>query len=185
MARRLAFQMQDGVAAPGFTVREVVGMGRLAHRRGLLAGGGVADDAVVARWLAAFDLTALAGRMVEGLSGGERQRVMIARALAQEPQVLLLDEPTNHLDVRHRFAVLERVRTLGLAVLATLHEIEFAARLCDRVVLLHEGAVVADGPPSDVLTPAVVERVYGVAASIDHHPATGQIRVDLQPLRRT
>ena len=182
MARRLAFQAQDDAAALGFTVREVVGMGRLAHGRGLLAGPGAADAAIVARWLDAFDLAALAGRTVESLSGGERQRVAVARALAQEPRVLLLDEPTNHLDVRHRFAVLERVRALGLTMLATLHEVEFAGRACDRLVLMRAGAVVADGAPADVLTPAIIEAVYGIAARVDHHPATGDIRVDLRPL---
>ncbi len=186
MARRLAFQAQDHAAALGFTVREAVGMGRLAHRGGAFAGlrSSTDDDAIVALWLDAFDLAALGGRMVESLSGGERQRVTIARALVQAPRILLLDEPTNHLDVRHRFAVLERVRALGLTVVATLHEIEAAARTCDRVVLMHEGAVAADGPPAEVLAPATIERVFGVAADVDRHPVTGEIRIDLRPLRR-
>ena len=99
----------------------------------------------------------------------------MARALAQEPQILLLDEPTNHLDVRHRFEALHQVRALGITVVATLHELEAAGRLCDRLILLHRGSVVADGEPADVLTPDNIERVYDVDASVDRHPTTRQI----------
>ncbi len=181
LARTLAFQAQDQVAALGFDVRDVVRMGRLVHRAGLFSGPSARDDAVVAGLLEAFELDALARRPFESLSGGERQRVAIARALAQEPRVLLLDEPTNHLDVRHRFLVLEHVRALGITVLASLHDLELAGRFCDRILLLDAGAAIAEGLPQDVLTPGAIAAIYGVAASVDRHAATGQIRIDLQP----
>ncbi|WP_210260906.1 ABC transporter ATP-binding protein [Enterovirga aerilata] len=182
LARRLALQAQDTDAALGFTVREVVGMGRLAHRAGFFAGETARDAATIDRCLSALDLTGFAKRPVETLSGGERQRVMIARALAQEPSILLLDEPTNHLDIRHQFSVLRLVRSLGLTVIATLHDVELAGRVADRVVLLREGRVIADGVPPAALSPAVIREVYGVSAVVDRQPGTGQIRIDLQPL---
>jgi iron complex transport system ATP-binding protein len=184
LARRLALQAQDAEAALGFSVREVVAMGRLAHRVSPFGSRSKGDDVVVARCLDALELTALSGRRMEALSGGERQRVMIARALAQEPTVLLLDEPTNHLDVQHRFAVLDLVRELGITVVATLHDIELAARTCDRLVLLKGGAVVADGTPFEALTANSIASVYGVSGEIDRQPGTGKIRVDLQPTGR-
>jgi len=109
LARVMAVQTQESAAALGYSVREVVAMGRLAHRR-LFSGDTRRDIEVVEEALARFDIAFLADRRVETLSGGERQRVSIARALAQEPRILLLDEPTNHLDIRHQFATLLEIR---------------------------------------------------------------------------
>jgi iron complex transport system ATP-binding protein len=181
-ARLLALQAQDAAGALGYSVSDVVGMGRLAHRRGLFSAGTAGDATVVEEAMRLLDVTPHAERLVETLSGGERQRVMIARAVAQQPSILLLDEPTNHLDVRHRFAVMDAVRRLGITVVATLHDIEFAARLCDRIVVLASGRIGADGTAGEALSSSLIEDVYGVASSIDHHPVTGQIRIDLQPL---
>ncbi|PGH57140.1 iron ABC transporter ATP-binding protein [Azospirillum palustre] len=182
LARRLALQAQDSTAALGFTVRDVVGMGRLVHRRSPFAGAGAEDRAIVEDALDRLELSGLAGRAVEQLSGGERQRVMIARALAQRPRILLLDEPTNHLDIHHRFAVLDLVRSLGITVVATLHDIELAARWCDRILLLADGRLQADAAPEDALTPDRLTAVYRVAAAVDRRPEDGLLRIDLSPL---
>lgn len=184
LARRLALQAQDADTALGFRVRDVVGLGRLAHRRGLLAGEDDHDRAVVERALVLLDLGGLADSAIETLSGGERQRVMLARALAQEPEILLLDEPLNHLDVHHRFEVLALVRSLGITVLAVLHDLDLAGRYCDRVVIMKAGRVVADAPPGAALTREHLTPAFAVEASVDRHPATRQIRIDLQPIRR-
>lgn len=182
LARRLALQAQDATAALGFTVRDVVGMGRLAHRRSPFAGAGAEDRAIVEDALDRLELSGLAERTVEQLSGGERQRVMIARALAQRPRILLLDEPTNHLDIHHRFAVLDLVRSLGITVVATLHDIELAARWCDRILLLADGRLQADAAPEEALTPDRLTAVYRVAAAVDRRPDDGRLRIDLSPL---
>ncbi|MBP2305560.1 ATP-binding cassette domain-containing protein [Azospirillum melinis] len=182
LARRLALQAQDSPAALGFTVRDVVGMGRLVHRRSPFAGAGAEDRAIVEDALDRLDLSGLAGRAVEQLSGGERQRVTIARALAQRPRILLLDEPTNHLDIHHRFAVLDLVRSLGITVVATLHDIELAARWCDRILLLADGRLQADAAPEDALTPDRLTAVYRVAAAVDRRPQDSRLRIDLSPL---
>ncbi len=191
LARRLALQAQDATAALGFTVRDVVGMGRLVHRRSPFGGAAAGvqatvDRAAVDRALEKLELTGLAERPVERLSGGERQRVMIARALAQEPRILLLDEPTNHLDIHHRFAVLDLLRSLarsqGVTVVATLHDIDLAARWCDRILLMRDGRLLADAAPEDALTPDRLAAVYRVAARVDRHPADNRLRIDLSPL---
>jgi iron complex transport system ATP-binding protein len=106
----------------------------------------------------------LARRSVAQLSGGERQRVLIARAVAQESAHLLLDEPTNHLDIRYQHEVLSLVRHLGGTIVVVLHDLNLAARYCDRLVLLDRGAVAGAGTPDEVLQPDLIRRVYGIDA---------------------
>ncbi len=178
VARRLAFLDQETTADLPLTVLEVVMLGRTPHK-GLFDRDDDGDRALVARALAATELTGFEDRSWETLSGGERQRARIARAIAQEPSILLLDEPTNHLDVSHQLQVLRLVRGLGLACLAALHDLNLAAMFCDELIVLHEGRVVATGAPAAVLTPALVRDVYGVDCEIVSHPRTGRPVVTL------
>ncbi len=163
LASRIAVVPQTFDTLFPFTVREIVGLGRSA-RLGLFARPTRADGEAVERAMADQDLSALAARRIDALSGGERQRVVLAMALAQEAGVLLLDEPTAHLDPSHQRSVLLRVgelaRTRGVVSVAVLHDLNLAA-LADRVVVLRDGSVVADGPPSIALAAEVVERVFG------------------------
>lgn len=164
IARRVAVVPQAFETIFPFTVREVVALGRTA-RLGLLALPGRVDAAAVDRAIAELDLGALADRSLDALSGGERQRAVLAMALAQDGDVLLLDEPTVHLDPAHQRATLELVsrlaRARGLVALAVLHDLNLAAALCDRVVALARGRVVADGPPIGVLDAPTVAAVFG------------------------
>jgi len=180
-ARRTGVLTQESHAGFEFTVAETVAMGRTPHLKGLdrLTRN---DHDVVGRALADTGLTDLAGRRVGELSGGERQRVLLARALAQQPRLLVLDEPTNHLDVRHQLEILELVRGLGVTVVAALHGLDLAARYADIAVVLDRGRVVADGPPSTVLTPDLIREVFGVAATVDRAD-DGFLRVTTRPLR--
>jgi iron complex transport system ATP-binding protein len=114
-----------------------------------------------------MDLEAMADRPFGTLSGGERQRVMVARALAQEPRVIVLDEPTNHLDIRHQLELLALLKGLGLTVIATLHDLTLAAEFAERVLILAEGRILADGPPDTALTEANLARAFQVRARID------------------
>ncbi len=144
-------------------------MGRLSHLGALgLAG---AKDLEIVR--AAMEMTgteALAGRTLDELSGGEAQRVMIARALAQQPTILLLDEPTSHLDLRHQMSVTAMLRRVAhdwpMAVVCVSHDLNVAARFGDRLVLIADGRVAADGPPGDVLRADLLRDVYGVEVDL-------------------
>ena len=143
-------------------VEEAVMLGRYA-RLGPLGAPAAADHEAVASALARCDATALARRSTDTLSGGEWQRVRLARALAQQPSVLLLDEPTASLDVRHEMEILELIGGLadhGLAGLVITHQLNLAARFADRLVLLNEGRVVAEGAPGDVLRKDTLDAVF-------------------------
>jgi iron complex transport system ATP-binding protein len=143
---------REDIAFP-LRVDETVMLGRYA-RLGPLGAPRAEDLAAVAAAMARCDAGPLAARSTDTLSGGEWQRVRLARALAQEPSLLLLDEPTASLDVRHEMEILELIRELvdhGLSAMVITHQLNLAARFADRIVLLNEGRVVADGAPGDVL----------------------------------
>ncbi|MCP2167366.1 ABC transporter ATP-binding protein [Goodfellowiella coeruleoviolacea] len=171
-ARSVAAVAQDNHTELDFTVAEVVALGRFPHHQG---GGALSehDRLLCQEAMRRTDITHLADRGVLSLSGGERQRVLIARALAQQPRVLVLDEPTNHLDVRHQLELLSFVRHCGLTALVALHDLNLAAATCDRLAVLCGGTLVAIGPPADVLTPELVQRVFGVRPTVVTHPHTG------------
>jgi iron complex transport system ATP-binding protein len=175
VARLCAFVPQEPRLGWPFTVREVVMMGRAAHQ-GLLALPDRFDTGAVQGALEACDLLHLAERRVTALSGGERRRVFFARALAQEPRVLLLDEPTAFLDLAHQVAAMEMARVAargGLCVVAVLHDLNLAAASCDRLVVVGQGRVVAEGSPAEVLTAERVEQVWGVRVWRGQSGATG------------
>ena len=175
-ARRLAIIPQNVYAPAPFTVEQVVRMGRRARlsRFGRLSD---ADHRVIEETVAEFELRELAGRPVSELSGGERQRTMIAAAVAQAPEVLLLDEPTSHLDIGNSARVIRALlrwqRARGAALLVVTHDVQMAARICDRIVLLCEGRVLAEGKPSEVLNGDVLHRVYGSGVKMYESPWDG------------
>lgn len=167
-ARRIGLVPQEAHLDLPFTVREVVAMGRFAHR-GRFGGPSPADHEAVTRALAEARLTGLADRAVTRLSGGERRRVLLGRTLAQDPEVLLLDEPTSNLDLGQVWRVhrtMRRAAAAGRTVVAVVHDLEAAAALGDRLALLAEGRVVATGLPQEVLTAAHVSKAFGVHAEV-------------------
>ncbi|WP_417599552.1 ABC transporter ATP-binding protein [Pararhodobacter oceanensis] len=166
-ARQVAAVLQEQAAAFGLSVREIVGLGRTPHRAHFAANG-AEDEAVVARVLDRLNLNALAARDFGTLSGGERQRVMVARALAQEPQILILDEPTNHLDVRHQLEVVSLIQTLGLTIVVSLHDLNMAIGICDDILVLKDGHPQGFGPPQTLLTDTLVSSTFHVDARRRH-----------------
>jgi iron complex transport system ATP-binding protein len=139
------------------------------------------DRQIVQRAMQRTHTLDLADRLIGTLSGGERQRVLIARALTQEPRLLLLDEPTANLDIQHQIGILDLVRDLvqhdGLGAVAAVHDLELAARFCDRLVLLRDGSVLANGTPASVLTADYLRRAYDVESRAYPDPVTGQLRI--------
>lgn len=175
-ARRTAAVLQDaGGNTTGLTVTEIVALGRAPHH-GLLGRDGAEDHRAVADAVDRCGVRPFVDRDYASLSGGERQRVLLARALAQNPQLLVLDELTNHLDIRARFELLDLIRATGVTTLAVLHDLDLAARLCDHLVVLHKGTVVAAGPVLDVLTSRILADVFGVRAHTERH-ADGVVRI--------
>jgi len=177
LARQVAFVAQSEAAAAGFSVRDVVAMGRAPHQ-GTWMRESAKDGSIVDEAIERCDLVGLADRAVETLSGGEQRRVAIARALAQDPRLLLLDEPAAFLDVRHRLELHdllgEIVARRGIACLVATHDLDAASRLAGRVVLMREGRIVGAGAPDDVLTPDALGDALGVQVDTGVHAASGQ-----------
>ncbi|MFT3854340.1 MAG: iron chelate uptake ABC transporter family permease subunit [Ilumatobacteraceae bacterium] len=167
VARRMALVEQDVATDQDPLVRDVIDLGRIPHRRPWAAESGV-DREMVEQAAATTHVDNLLDRRYATLSGGERQRVQLARALAQEPAVLLLDEPTNHLDIRHQLELLALARRTPVTVVMALHDLNLAAAFCDSLIVLNDGRVVATGSPEEVLTPELIESVYGVPARVAH-----------------
>lgn len=179
-ARAMAVLAQENNGEFELLVRDVVLMGRTPHQSPF-ARDSAEDFRIVAQALERVDAQYLSERMFSTLSGGEKQRVLMARALAQQAPLLVLDEPTNHLDVRHQFELMNLIRSLGLTALAALHELPLAAHYCDRLYLLKDGALVAQGTPAEVLTPETIADVYGVRALMRISPRTGKPVIEFMP----
>lgn len=180
LARQMAFVSSVEEEAFAVRVREYVGLGRNPYL-GAFAPPSDEDEAVVASALDRTDMTGLADRYVTKLSAGELQRARVARALAQEPAILLLDEPTAHLDIGHEYAVFQLLRQLvselSLTVISITHNINMASRFATRVVLLSDGAVVADGPPDAVFTAEHLGRTFAWPVRTISEPGLGCVAV--------
>ena len=187
LARRVAVVPQELPQGFPFTVEQLVLMGRYPHGPGRFFESD--DDRRVAREaMAAVGVLDLASAPLDQLSGGERQRAVLARALAQRPRLLVLDEPTAHLDLRYQAACGELLRRLsradGVTVLLVSHDLNLAAELADRLLLLDGGRPVALGPPEAVLDAQRLESVFGARVVVEKSPATGRPFVQLSWERR-
>ena len=185
LARQVAVVPQETHPAFDYSVLEMTLMGRHPHL-GLFELEGPDDIAIAQDSLAATGTAHLASRPYATLSGGEKQRVVIASALAQSPDVLLLDEPTASLDLAYQLevaALMARLnRDRGVTMVLATHDLNLAASLCDSLVLLRAGRVLAQGPTREVLTGALVQQLYNVEADVRFHEAAGHLTV--VPIRR-
>jgi iron complex transport system ATP-binding protein len=171
---------QNSVVSFPFTVLDIVMMGRTpAMER--FERESEKDIEIVRNAMEMTNIVSLADRTMEEISGGERQRVVIARALAQRPRILLLDEPTLHLDVNHQLEIMDLVRRLvrseKLTVLVVSHDLNLAARYCDKLLLMSSGKIRASGKVVDVLTEKYIEEVFKVKASISYDKRLGNYTV--------
>ncbi|MGA2393245.1 MAG: ABC transporter ATP-binding protein [Candidatus Lustribacter sp.] len=168
-ARRVALVAAEEYADGDVTVRDAVAMGRLAHRPWWQWNGLPEDDAIVDAALERVDLMPFAERLLDTLSSGERQRVWIATALAQQTPTLLFDEPTSHLDLGGAYATLDILRGLtaeGAAIAVVLHDLNLAVASVDRIVLVGDGTVIADGPVERVFRAELLSRAYGAEIAV-------------------
>ncbi|MFK0258805.1 ABC transporter ATP-binding protein [Streptomyces sp. NPDC090445] len=176
VAKTLGLLPQSSVAPDGITVADLVARGRYPHQ-GLLRQWSKEDERIVRESMASTGVAELADRSVDELSGGQRQRVWIAMALAQQTPLLLLDEPTTYLDIQHQIDVLDLCAELhenqGRTLVAVLHDLNHAARYATHLIAMRGGKVVAEGPPAEVVTAELVEKVFGLRCRIIDDPETG------------
>lgn len=182
LAKIIAVVPQEAMMIFPFTVQEIVLMGRAPHL-GRWRFEGENDFRIAHRAMEMTDILPLMNRNMNALSGGERHRVIIARALAQQPQIMLLDEPTAFLDIGHQIDFFDLIKTLNknqaLTVIAVTHDINLASLYCDRIILLHYGSIHCMGTPGEVIAESHIREVYGTNVTVDTNPVTSRPRVTL------
>ncbi|MCA8327556.1 ABC transporter ATP-binding protein [Burkholderia cepacia] len=176
-ARQVAYLPQQTPPTDGMTVHELVALGRYPWH-GALGRFGDEDAEHVERAMRAADVLRHADRPVDVLSGGERQRAWLAMLVAQDCRCMLLDEPTSALDLNHQLSVLELVRTLcatsAMSAVVVLHDVNMAARFCDRIVALREGRLLMRERAADIMDPVHLESIYGVPMRVSADPVSGR-----------
>ena len=177
IARHIAVVPQSNEINFSFTVRDIVTMGRMPFLE-RFQGESSSDLNKVEDAMKKANISDFADRYINTMSGGERQRVIIARALAQTPEIILLDEPTLHLDISNQFDVLDLVKKLsdedGLTVVIVSHDLSMVVRYCDRIVMLKDQKIFAVGEPEEVLTPDNMKEIFNVDAVLEKDTVTGQ-----------
>jgi iron complex transport system ATP-binding protein len=173
ISKRIGVVPQNSVMSFPFTVSDIVLMGREPHLN-KFGRETTKDLEIVKTVMKATKIDHLATKYITEISGGERQRVFIARALAQQPKILLLDEPTLHLDIRYQLEILDLVKSLRNKhiIVAVFHDLNLAARYCDKLIMLNCGKIHAIGDVNTVLTKENIKDVYGVTVNIEPHPVT-------------
>ena len=175
-AKRMGVVSQFNNLSFDFTVEEMVLMGRAPHKRAFDRDTEedyrIAEDA-----LRRVDMLDFRDRSFITLSGGEKQRIILARALAQQVEMLILDEPTNHLDIKYRIQIMDVVKSMGVGVLAALHDLNLTLMYCSYVYVLKDGRIVAHGNTEEVITEQLIRDVYEVDCSVSRHPVSGKLNV--------
>jgi len=172
LARVVSILRQENHFVTRLTVRQLVGFGRFPYTQGRITR---ADEEIISRSIDFLDLGALEGRYLDELSGGQRQRAYVAMVLAQDTEFVLLDEPLNNLDMRHAVQMMRLLRRaaeeLGRTIVIVLHDINFAAHYADRICAMKDGAVVEFGTPQEIMTDAVLSRVFDTPVTVVDGPS--------------
>jgi len=177
LARQIGFVPQHFSTAFDYTVREIVAMGRFPFSS-MFSEPDREGSRAVREAMEATDVWPFRDRSLDTLSGGEKQRVVLASALAQEPQILLLDEPTAALDIRHQAHFLEILTSLSrsrrLTILLVTHDVNLASQFCDRIIVLKDGQICGDGPPDKIVRLDLMEEIYQTPVQVLKHPGDGK-----------
>lgn len=174
-AKKTAVVLQETPAHFNLSVFDVVALGLIPHQglfsQSLFSGNSLEQIQIIEQALVQVGLIAKSGDDFEHLSGGEKQRALIARAIVQAPQLLIMDEPTSHLDVKYQIQIMELAKSLGITVIASFHDLNLASAMCDKLLVLKDGELVADGSPNEVISSQMLSEVFGVCAEVNQHPA--------------
>lgn len=175
VAKQLALLPQETSAPDGITVRELIRFGRHPHQN-FMKQWGMDDKTAIDFALMAANLEDLSDRLLDTLSGGQRQRAWIAMSIAQETPILLLDEPTSALDLGHQIEVFDLIRELaeqGKTVIMVVHDLAMAARYADHLIAMKTGEIVAQGAPKEIITPNIMDDLYGIHCDLLEDPSSG------------
>lgn len=175
-ALKLAVVAQHNYYNFDFSVLDVVLMGRSPHKK-MMERDNPEDYRLAREALAVVGLGDFDKRNFSTLSGGEQQRVILARALTQQTECLVLDEPTNHLDIKYQLEIMDIVKSLGLTVVAAVHDLNIAAMYCDRLIAIKGGQVAGVGTPHELLTTDFIKDLYDVESKIQYDDATGRMNI--------
>lgn len=175
-AREVAVVLQDTPHHFELTTAQLVAIGLTPHK-GPFEFTNSADRVLISDALEKVGLTHKAKQSYEYLSGGEKQRALIARAIVQQPKLLILDEPTNHLDIHYQIQIMELLRSIGITVITSIHDLNLASAMCDKLLLLEEGKCISYGSPKQVLTEQAIGEVFGVCSHVAPHPQHGNPQI--------
>ncbi len=168
-AKQVAVVLQHTPQQFHLSVRDIVALGLVPHSSFSLTKNFDQEQKVV-QALTQVGLADKRDTDFELLSGGEKQRVMIARAIVQDPKLLIMDEPTSHLDVKYQIQIMELAKSLGITVIASFHDLNLAASICDKLLILKQGRLVAEGTPNEVITEQNLSNVFDVCTQVSRHP---------------
>lgn len=184
-ARKVAVLSQESQVTFDFTVEEIVSLGRYPHQTGFFKRISADDQKIIDHVMQVTRIEQFRNSQFRTLSGGEKQRVLLAKALAQEPEILLLDEPTNHLDIKHTFQILNMLkewqRTKELTIFAILHDLNVASLYADRVALLHKGSFLEVGDVDTLRKEDQLKKVYEVDVKTQAHPIVARPQLLMTP----
>ncbi|MGO2129895.1 MAG: ABC transporter ATP-binding protein [Pseudoalteromonas prydzensis] len=174
-AKQVAVVLQETPSQFNLSVYDVVSLGLTPHKS-LFSATTKADQQVVLQAIEQVGLSHHLTQNFDSLSGGEKQRALIARSIVQGPKLLIMDEPTSHLDIKYQIQLMELAKSLNLTILASFHDLNLAASMCDQLLVLKQGQLVASGTPEQVITEKMLSDVFGVCAEVSQHPQSQQLQ---------